>query len=321
MQRVLFLFGLLLWPAPWIQAAETWAERLGYPAGSRVLILYADHIGAAYEINAVGKKLLSQGLVQSAGVMVPCPWFEDFAEWSRAHQDLDVGICLTLNSPSKGCRWRPLLGPSEVPSLVDADGYFWSTPGQAAVRVEPEEVERELTQQIEQARAAGLNPSHLIPAMGTLFMRPDLLEVYLGIAEKFWLPAVVVDMTPDHLQRFQQHGIPLTEEMQDLLRDYPLPKLDDVRFLPDSESYEQKREALYQLLRELPPGLCLIHLGPAEQSESLTALTPRWQQLVWEAQLLQDADVQAFLQQQKVQTTNWTEMMRRFSESTARPSR
>ncbi len=151
MRRVLILLGMLLWPGLWTQAAETWAERLGYPAGTRVLILYADHMGATYEANAAGKKLLSQGLVQSVGVMVPCPWFEDFAEWSRAHQDQDVGVCLTLNSPSKACRWRPLLGPSESTSLTDPDGYFWSTPAQVAVRPEPEEVERELTLQIERA--------------------------------------------------------------------------------------------------------------------------------------------------------------------------
>ncbi len=157
--------------------------------------------------------------------------------------------------------------------------------------------------------------------MGSLFMRPDLLEIYLGVAEKYWLPAVVVELTPDHVQQFQQHGFPFTAEMQDLLRNYPLPKLDDVRFLPDSDSYEQKRESLYQLVRELQPGLCQITFGPAERSNALTVLTPRWQQLVWESQLLQDPQVQAFLKQQNVQLTSWKEIMRRFTESAAQPTR
>ncbi len=307
----------LLWSWHGSAAAETWAEKLGYPPEKRVLILHADHMGAAYETNRAGQKLLSEGLVQSAGVMVPCPWFTDFAEWCRSHGDCDVGICLTLNSPSRACRWRPLLGPMESGSLIDADGYFWATPHQVAARADTEEVARELSQQVERARAAGIQPTHLLPAMGSLFMRPDLLEVYLQIAERYWIPAVVVELTPEHIQRFQQEGFPFTEQTQDLMRSYPLPKLDEVRFLPDADSYAAKRDALVKLVQELPPGLCQITFGPAEASDALAAITPRWQQLVWDAKLLQDPLVRALFQSEGVQLTNWKEVMRRFRESTA----
>ncbi len=298
-------------------AAETWATKLGFPPEARVLVLHADHMGAAHETNQAGKQLLSEELVQSASVMVPCPWFADFAQWCRFHPDADVGICLTLNSPSVAYRWRPLLGSLEAPSLIDADGYFWSTPGQLAVRADVEDVAREITEQIEWARAAGIRPTHLIPAMGSLFMRPDLFELYLNVAEKYWIPAVVVELTPEHVKRFQEQGFPFTDEMQDLLRNYPLPKLDEVRFLPDAESYEAKRDALRQTIRELPPGLCQIAFGPAEPSESLSAITPRWQQLVWDAKLLRDPEVRRFLTSESVQLTTWKEIMQRFSRSTA----
>ena len=35
-----------------------------------------------------------------------------------------------------------------------------------------------------------------------------------------------------------------------LIAEYPLPKLDDIRFVPDAESYEQKREEFIALVKD-----------------------------------------------------------------------
>ena len=77
-----WLLGLFLFFVPIQQtnAAETWAQRLGYDATDRVVILYADHMGAAYETNVAGIAALEAGQATSASVMVPCPWFEQFVE-------------------------------------------------------------------------------------------------------------------------------------------------------------------------------------------------------------------------------------------------
>ena len=83
-------------PVPQLTAAETWAERLGYEPSDRVVILYADNMGAAYETNRSGSKCLEEGVVQSASVMVPCPWFDHFAEWCRSNRGHDIGVSLTL---------------------------------------------------------------------------------------------------------------------------------------------------------------------------------------------------------------------------------
>ena len=59
-------------------ATETWAQKLGYPSGKRVIILYASQMGMCYETNQAGKACLSRGSIQSAGSMPPCPWFAEF---------------------------------------------------------------------------------------------------------------------------------------------------------------------------------------------------------------------------------------------------
>ena len=47
-------------------ATQTWAERLGYQSGKRVLILYAAQMGVLFETNKAGRDLLAQELCQSA---------------------------------------------------------------------------------------------------------------------------------------------------------------------------------------------------------------------------------------------------------------
>lgn len=302
---------LILITLPTIAFGQTWAERLGYPAGNRVVVLHANYMGSAYEFNRPGQQLLEQGFVQSASVMVPCPWFEEFAAWSRQNPGHDVGLSLTLNSPGRFYRWRPL-GGQEASSLTDADGYMWGQELQLALRADAKEVAGEIDRQIAKARQAGIRPTHLIPFMGAMLTRPDLAELYLDVAERNWIPAVMVEMTAENIEAFRKDGFPITNEMIELIADYPLPKLDHLHFVPEAESYEDTRAAFLEMIRGLPPGLTQIISGPAEQSPGIERITPNWQHRVWEAQLLSDDQVQQFLADEGILLTNWIEIMHRF---------
>ena len=78
--------------------AEPWSEKLGYPAGKKVLILHADDIGMCYEANMAAKAMLTTksqipGVmqIQSAALMVPCPWYNEMANWYKENPDYDIG--------------------------------------------------------------------------------------------------------------------------------------------------------------------------------------------------------------------------------------
>jgi hypothetical protein len=292
--------------------AETWAEKLGYPAGKRVLILYANHMGAAYEFNRPGQEYLKQGLIQSAGAMPACPWFDEFAKWCRENPGHDVGVCLSFTCPSDLYRWRPISTRESVPSLVDADGFFWRSVLQVALKADPEEVKREIDAQIERARSAGIRPTHLISDQGSVLTRADLTRAYLEAAEKYWIPAVVLELTPSNIELFRAEGFPLEPEMIEAINRYPLPKLDDLRFVPEAASYEAKRDQFYQLVKELPPGLTQIVTLPADRTRALELVSPRWQDRVWESRLLADPQVHQFIENEGVSVTNWIEVMDRF---------
>ena len=55
------------------------AERLGHPAGTKLLILHADDLGVAHSVDAASFDALDKDAVSSASIMMPCPWVTEVA--------------------------------------------------------------------------------------------------------------------------------------------------------------------------------------------------------------------------------------------------
>ncbi len=299
---------------------EPWSEKLGFPPGRRVVILDAREMGVAWEINEATKELLTSGHVSSAGIVVTGPRFNDVAKWSRDNSGYDLGVSVALTNPYETLSWRLLTSEQGPTTLVDADGFPWKTVVQLAVSANAEDVKAELDAQIDRARKAGIKPTHICGYYGTALSRPDLAAVILGAARKYWLPAPVIELTPELVERFRQQGFPINEEMAELISDYPLPKLDDLRMSPPGESYEDKRDRFCELINTLLPGLTQVILRPAVESKGLKLLTADWQQRVWDADLLRDEKVMTAMKEQSVLVTDWREVMRRFESGPSIPT-
>ncbi len=294
--------------------AETWAQRLGFPADKRVVILYGNDMGALYEFNRPGQELLTSNGIQSVGVMTTGPWYHEFATWRRDNPRADVGVAISLTCPSDLVRWQPISPRRRVRSLVDADGYLWKNLHQIATQADRNDVQREIEAQIQLARASGLAPSHLMTHRGSLLIRPDLLSVYLNAAVKHWIPAVMVEMTPENVEQFRKKEMAVSEEVVQLIARYPLPKIDHARSLEDAPSYEATRSQFMKVIRDLPPGITQVFVSPADDSPGLRRVSPRWQNRVWETRVLHDPNVRDFLKSEGVLFTNWNEIMARFEE-------
>ena len=169
--RALALGLSLVAIGPTFASAETWAEKLGYPPGARVLILAGHEMGVSWEMNDAGKDLLDQHRLQSVSVVTTGPWFNDFAAWCRENPGHDVGLNFALTNPHDRLTWKLLASHDSTSSLVDGDGFPWKTVFQLACFATPEDVERELHAQIGRARTAGIPLTHLSGYYGTVFAR------------------------------------------------------------------------------------------------------------------------------------------------------
>src|SRR3989441_3059304 len=154
------LLGFLLSTFPVVVSAQTLADRLGYPPGTKLIIVHADDLGETHAVNAAAIKALQGGTINSASLMVPCPWFPEIADYAKSHPDADFGLHLTLTSERVYYRWGPVAPADKVPSLVDENGYShrdWKPP----TRINRKEVDLELRQQIDLAYAMGIRHTHL----------------------------------------------------------------------------------------------------------------------------------------------------------------
>jgi len=171
---------------------KTVAERLGYAADSKLLIVHADDLAVAHSVDTVSFDALNKNAVTSASIMVPCAWLTEVASYAKEHPDVDLGLHLTLTSEWKVDRWGSVESKDKVPSLFDPSGYLWPETLPAATNVKPEDAEREIRAQIERAMALGIHPTHLDSHMGVLFSRPELFAAYVKVAHEYKLPFLAV---------------------------------------------------------------------------------------------------------------------------------
>ncbi len=187
----LFIFAIAVHGASAQGAQSSLAEKLGFPRDAKLLIVHADDVGVTHSVNAATIRGLESGLVNSASLMVPCPWFPEIADYAKSHPDADFGLHLTLTSERVYYRWGPVASKDRVPSLVDENGYFhhdWKP----TTRINPIEVDLELRAQIDRAFAMGIRPTHLDSHQYRLFDNgKDLFEVVVRIAHEYKLPVFV----------------------------------------------------------------------------------------------------------------------------------
>ena len=150
---------------------NNWAEKLGYPEQSRVIILHADDIGMCSEANEAVIPYLLNNQIQSASAMVPCPWFNDIADWYKNNPDKDIGLHLTLTSEWKLYRWGPISNELMNSNLTDSEGYLWRRVEDVVSRVSVNDIEKEIIAQINRARQLGIEPGHIDTHMGTLYSK------------------------------------------------------------------------------------------------------------------------------------------------------
>ncbi len=292
----------------------TWAEKLGYPAGKKVIILHADDAGMSEGANIATAHYLENNLIQSAAVMAPCPGADEFIQWAIDHPDADVGMHLTHTSEWKSYRWGPVSDPDKVPGLIDPEGMFWHEVPGVVMHASADEVETEIRAQIDKAIAMGYRPNHIDTHMGTLYGHPAYVERFFKVAEEYGIPANAIDLSdPLVADKFKKAGYPINDHVIELINQYSLPKLDNFTSAPSGKSYEEKIENFKTLIKSLPAGLTEIIFHPSVESEELKSITNSWQQRVWEAKMFSDPDLIRFFEEEGIIFTNWIEIMERFS--------
>jgi predicted glycoside hydrolase/deacetylase ChbG (UPF0249 family) len=236
----------------------TLAERLGYGADDRLLIVNCDDLGSTHAANIGVYESLRGGIATSATLMVPCPWARDAAARYRGE---DVGVHLTLNAEHDHYRWGPI---THAPSLLDGDGGFPRTLRDIWDHADLDEVRRELRAQIERAILWGFDVSHIDSHMGTVQLRPEFFDIYLDLAVEFGLPMRLSGASTERTIGFPFRGLAADEGV----------------VFPDNfvlvRNGVGSRRDIERAVMELRPGVTEVYIHPAVDSPELRAASPDW---------------------------------------------
>ncbi len=248
------------------------AQRLGYSADAKLVVINADDLGSCHSANVGVFECLATGTVTSATLMVPCPWAR---EASSRYRGEDIGVHLTVNVEYELYRWGPI---THAPSLLGGDGGFPRTVEDVWDHADLDEVRRECRAQIERAILWGFDVSHLDTHMGTLQLRPEFFDVYLELAVEFGLP---LRMVSPSVERYV--GFPAREVAAEAGAVFT----DHMRF----GSGVGSRQMFEKDLATLPPGVTELLLHPAVDSAELRSLaTDDWQSRVDDHHMICEED-------------------------------
>lgn len=258
---VLFCFNGLVFSQ---EEPKTTAEQLGYPKDSKLLIIHADDAGVSHSENLATIKGMEEGVVNSASIMVPCPWFPEIANYARENSETkDFGLHLTITSEWKDFKWSSVSSKNEVASLMNPHGYFYALTDSVKIHANTMDLEKEIDSQIKKALDFGIDVTHLDGHMGAVMSTPKFMEIYINKGREYKVPVLLNKQFP---------GFEIVEDRmeftsKDVFTDY--------LFQAYPEVYNsQGMEKFYtDILNNLEPGLSVILIHLALDNEEMQAVT------------------------------------------------
>ena len=273
-KTIILFFSIIMWQWPAAQTMDsTYAEKLGYPKGARVLILHVDDAGMSYDSNEGAINAITKGVATSVSVMMPCPWVPGFVDYLKEHPAIDAGLHLTLTSEWGAYRWGPLAGKTVVPGLVDKEGALWASVEEVLAHASADEVEIEIKAQLERAITMGFQPTHLDSHMGTLFASPEFLKRYIKLGIENHIPVMLpagadilikeeLHATTEQIAQMQalgkmiwDAGLPLLDDLHNVSYDWKIP----VDIENDDKKIQSFKTGKYiEAIKSLQPGVTMM---------------------------------------------------------------
>lgn len=305
---------------------STYAERLGFPKGAKVVILHVDDAGMSYDSNEGVETAITKGVANSTSVMMPCPWVPAFVHFLKAHPETDAGLHLTLTSEWSEYRWRAVAGILVVPGLTDSEGNLWPSVEEVVKHATAAEVYAEIKAQLALANTMGFTPTHLDSHMGTLFASPGFMQKYVELGIENHIP-VMMPGGQDKLIQDEMHAPDATlqqlREVGKLLWNAGLPVLDDLHnysydwkvpeaIKDDSKKLQNWRTQKYtESLKLLQPGVTMVIMHCTKTTEVFDHISDSGPLRKADLLAMIDPAFKKALHDQQIILTTWRELMKR----------
>ena len=151
-------------------------------AGQPLLVVNADDYGLTEGVSRAILDAVGAGVVTSTSIIALGGGFASSARWLADTPSVGVGAHLAAVGEDP-----PLLSASEIPTLVDRRGKLWLSwrqflPRAAARRIDPDDLRREFTAQMEAITGTGLVVDHL-DTHQNLHLWPSVRDVVMDVGD------------------------------------------------------------------------------------------------------------------------------------------
>ena len=202
------------------------------------LIIRGDDLGMTQGSLVAFEEAMNNGVLNCCSLQPASPWFVGAAELCNQNPGWCVGIHLTLVGEWQGYRWRPVLPWDEVSSIVDEDGFLYTSPKEMnAHNPDPDDIIKELRAQIDLALKYGVDVQYLD-------------NHYFGV------PKDIVD------QLGEEYNLPVSQRFGEK----------DFKGIYNTPPDQKIEEAVRQIENLTEPGLYLWYCHPGIDSPEQNAL-------------------------------------------------
>lgn len=273
---------------------KTTQERLGYSKDTKLLIIHADDLGVSHSENVASFAALEKGPVNSASILVPCPWLPEVSAWAKNHPTADLGLHLALTSEWKYYKWGPVMPHDKVKSLLNPEGYFYDNTADVVRTAAPAEAELELRAQIERAIKTGIDPTHFDAHMGTVMAAP-FINIYAKLGKEYKVPVM------------------LTKEMLSSLESKDVIVVDNIIGASPQNFRSSMKNFYANAMRSLQPGLNCLIIHTAYDDAEMQAVTidhPDWGAAWRQADFdfFTSDECRKLIKDEKIQLITWREV-------------
>jgi predicted glycoside hydrolase/deacetylase ChbG (UPF0249 family) len=131
------------------------------------VVFRGDDAASTEGANLAIAQAVEDGVLRNVSVMATGAALEHAASVFKDLEGIAIGLHVTLNSEWEEVKWGPVLPASQVPSLVEGDGWFTTAPDVLAKSgFDLDEAMAEVEAQLARLRAVGLPVDYLDEHMG-----------------------------------------------------------------------------------------------------------------------------------------------------------
>jgi chitin disaccharide deacetylase len=305
-----FIIVLSLWLSS-VAGADTYAEKLGWPKGSRVLIINADDAGHTFAASQGIAEGIEAGIVSSATMMMPTPWVLWFRNFLKKHPDFSCGAHIMLCNEWDEYGIGPLAGKPGVPGLVDTEGNLWDGNKLVVEHATADEVETEIRAQLDRAETMGLKLTHMDSHMWTVFETEAFMERYVKIAIEKNLPIRIVQGVEGGYSPPDWNVVRMSRKFTKRVWEAGLPVLDDIHGRSYDWNTTDKYAYFARDIRNLKPGITEIVAHPTKPNDVIGVITDNRTKLYGDYYALTDPRILRVIEEEGVILTTWAELKER----------